>query len=201
MGIIQIISYSRIVLWPESAVSVSRVWWSSCRSLVAMIISFRRFQLAVNFNFHFSENSSHSFCLCLVITFWYFYQEGWTCQTLLLCISSCNSRTGYYELLLMSGTSWSWCFKCVSGSLHVSVPFGIYKYANLVVCYLATCSYVLDVIGVSLLQPYTQRVVDHLPFKPYSGCKLTPNNGPRKSDVSSYFSFFFPHNPSFTYNM
>jgi hypothetical protein len=44
---------------------------------------------------------------------------------------------------------------------------------------LATCSYVSNLIDVSLLLPYTQLVVGLLSVKCYSGCKLTSSNSMR----------------------
>lgn len=45
-----------------------------------------------------------------------------------------------------------------------------------IVGYLATCSYVSNLIDVSLLLPYTQLVVGLLSVQCYSGCKLTSSN-------------------------
>jgi hypothetical protein len=64
--------------------------------------------------------------------------------------------------------------------LHmVLCPLAYRNMLTFIVSYLATCSYVPNLIDVSLLLPYTQLVMGLLSVKCYSGCKLTSSNGLR----------------------
>lgn len=121
---------------------------------------------------------AHLFMSCIVC--WYFHQDGWTCQTFLLFyISASFNSTGYCKLVLIFGTFWNWCYHILVGLHMVLCPLAYRNILIFIVGYLATCSYVSNVIDISLLLPYTQFVVGLLSVKCYSGCKLTSTNSLR----------------------
>jgi hypothetical protein len=64
--------------------------------------------------------------------------------------------------------------------LHMFLCFLAYRNMPIfIVSYLATCSYMSNLIDVSLLLPYMQLVVGLLSLKCYSCCKRTSSNGLR----------------------
>lgn len=77
----------------------------------------------------------------------------------------------------------------------VLCPLAYRNMLNFIVGYLATCSYVSNLIDVSLLLPYTQLVVGLLSVKCYSGCKLTSSNGLRNRMYACivFFPFLLTH--------
>lgn len=87
------------------------------------------------------------------------------------------------------------------GLYMVLFPLAYRNMLIFIVGYLATCSYVSNLIDFSLLLPDMQLVVGLLCVKCYSGCKLTSSNGLRNLKCAATVFFSFPPNPSFTSSM